>query len=156
MNFKLFEKEYTKIKKIKINGILKSSLRKRSPEINYKNHIRSDYMVDSNKIFLEYLKIKEKKTYRPKILIIQIILNLLLFIIGFYFFKENIFSGIILICLIILINWSIIWFYSLISIIKNSFKKKSNKLFWLVLILFIPFSAFFYFDLKKILTEDNF
>jgi len=67
MKFKLSEKECENIlnrKKTKINGHLKSSLRKKSPEISYKNFIKSDYMVDSDYMFSEYTKMKKGK--KPK------------------------------------------------------------------------------------------
>ena len=159
MKIKLSEKEYSNIlkrKRTKINGYLKSSIRKKSPEISYENFMKSDYMLDSDQMFSEYLKMKKAKKYQPKILIIQTLLNLLLFTLGFYFFEENLFFETLLIALIIFINWFIIWFYSLMSVIKNSFKKKSNKLLWLVLILFLPISAFLYSDFKKIQLENDF
>lgn len=155
MRFKLSEKEYEillKKKKIKINGLLKSSLRKKSPEISYANFMKSDYMLHSDQMFLEYKKIKNAKKYRPKILIFQILLNILLITIGLYFFKQDLLFEIFFITLVLFINWFIFWFYSLISIIKNDFKKKSNKSIWLLLILLLPISAFLYPDFKKIHT----
>ena len=159
MKIKLSEKEYSNIlkrKRTKINGYLKSSIRKKSPEISYENFMRSDYMLDSDYMFSEYLKMKKAKKYQPKILIIQTLLNILLFTLGFYFFEENLFFETLFIALILFINWFIIWFYSLISVIKNSFKKKRNKFLWLILILFLPISAFFYSDFKKVQIENDF
>jgi|GEM_PF-5161748 len=156
MKFKLSEKEYKNIlnrKKTKINGYLKSSLRKKSPEISYKNFMKSDYMVDSDYMFSEYTKMKKGGKYRPKVIIFQILLNLLLITVGFYFFKQDLLFEIFFITMIIFINWFVVWLYSLISIIKNSFRKKSNKLLWLFLILFMPFSAFLYPDFKRIQIE---
>ena len=49
----------------------------------------------------------------------------------------------------------IIWLYSFFSILKNSFKNKNNKLFWITLILFVPFSAYVYPDFKKIQIVDE-
>ena len=156
MKFKLSEKEYENIlnrKKTKINGYLKSSLRKKSPEISYKNFIKSDYMIDSDYMFSEYTKMKKGKKYQPKVIIFQILLNLLLITVGFYFFKQDLLFEIFFISIITFINWFAVWLYSLISIIKNSFRKKSNKLLWLLLILFIPSSAFLYPDFKRIQIE---
>lgn len=155
MRFKLSEKDYEillKKKRIKINGLLKSSLRKKSPEISYSNFMKSDYMLNSDQMFLEYTKIKSAKKYKPKMLTFQIFLNLVLITIGLYFFKQDLLFEIFFISAVIFINWFIIWFYSLISIIKNDFKKKSNKSLWLLLILLLPVSAFLYPDLKKIHT----
>lgn len=156
MRFKLSEKEYENLlkkKNIKINGYLKSSLRKKSPEISYKNFIKSDYMLDSDYMFSEYIKIKNANRYRPKIIILQILLNLLLITIGFYFFKQDLLFEIFFIAMIMFINWFIVWIYSLISTLKNSFRKKSNKLIWLLLLLFMPISAFFYPDFRKTQLE---
>ena len=67
MRLKLSEKEYENLlkkKNIKINGTLKSSLRKKSPEISYKNFIKSDYMLDSDYVFSEYIKMKKGARYQ--------------------------------------------------------------------------------------------
>ena len=152
MRLKLSEKEYENLlkkKNIKINGTLKSSLRKKSPEISYKNFIKSDYMLDSDYMFSEYIKMKKGASYRPKVIIFQVLLNLLLITVGFYFFKKDLLFEIFFISMIMFINWFIVWFYSLISILKNSFIKKGNKLIWLLLLIFMPFTAFFYPDFKK-------
>ncbi|BAK73420.1 MAG: PLDc N-terminal domain-containing protein [Arcobacter sp.] len=117
-------------KKIKLNGKLRSSLRKKSPEVTYSNIINSGY-----------IEVKEK--YKPKILFIQIILNSLLLAIALYF-------EILLFIIIFALNYIIIWLYSFISIMKDTFKKRSNKLFWITLLLFVPFSAFVYPDFKKV------
>lgn len=156
MRFKLSEKEYENIlnrKKTKINGYLKSSLRKKSPEISYKNFMKSDYMVNSDYVFSEYMKMKKGTIYQPKTITFQILLNLLLITIGFYFFKQDLLFEIFFIAMIMFTNWFIVWIYSLISIIKNSFRKKSNKLIWLLLLLFMPISAFFYPDFRKTQIE---
>ena len=116
--------------RIKIHGNLKSSLRRNSPEVTVKNIMKSPY--------LEF-----KPKYKPTILIIQLFLNFILLAIRLYF-------GLFLFIIIFLTNYIIIWVYSFISIIKSSFKEKSNKLLWLMLILFVPFSAFLYPDFKKI------
>jgi hypothetical protein len=140
-----YKKHYDRLKMNKIKGYLKSSLKKREAHIAYDNMINSEYM------FFEYLNLKENESlkYRPKILIIQIILNLLLLGIGYYFLLIN------LIFLMILLNWFLIWSYSFISIIRNEFKKRENKQLWLLAIFFLPFSAFFYPDLKRIQIERN-
>lgn len=117
-------------KRMKLNGRLKSSLRKKSPEVSYSNIVNSGY-----------IEIKDK--YKPKVLLIQVILNSLLLAIALYF-------EILLFIIIFALNYIIIWLYSFISIMKDTFKKKSNKLFWITLLLFVPFSAFVYPDFKKI------
>ena len=108
-------------------------------------------------MFFEYLNLKEKEEikYRPKTLVIQIILNLLLLSITFYFLSMDLTYLMTLSIIFILLNWFIIWVYSFISIIKSRFKKRGNKKLWLLLILFLPFSAFFYPDFKKIQIENK-
>lgn len=122
----------TKNERIKLNGRLRSSLRKNSPEITYSNIMNSGYIEMSEK-------------YTPKLLIIQIILNSLLLGLAFYF-------QILIFVIIFAINYIVVWLYSLFSILKNNFKRKNNKLLWITLILFVPFSAFVYPDFKRIQT----
>jgi len=124
-----------KKERIKLNGRLKSSLRQKSPEVSYSNIMSSGY-----------IDINEK--YKPKILIIQIILNTLLLSLALYF-------EILIFIIILIFNYMIIWLYSFFSILKNSFKNKNNKLFWITLILFVPFSAYVYPDFKKIQIVDE-
>ncbi len=132
----------------KIKGYLRSTLRKREAHIAYDNMINSEYM------FFEYLNMKEEEIkYKPKILIIQIILNLLLFGTAYYFLSNDLIYLMGLSLILIFSNWFIIWSYSFISILKNKFKKRENKKLWLLLIFFLPFTVFFYLDLKKIQIE---
>ena len=86
-------------------------------------------------------------------LIIQIILNLLLFGTGYYFLSNDLIYLMGLSLILIFSNWFIIWSYSFVSILKNKFKKRENKKLWLLLIFFLPFTVFFYLDLKKIQIE---
>jgi hypothetical protein len=135
----------------RISGYLKSSLRKRNSNIAYDNMINSEY------IFFEYLNLKEneEKKYKPKILIIQIILNLVLLGITYYLLSVNLIFLIKLYLVLIFLNYFIMLAYSFVSILINRFKKRENKRLWLFLILFLPFSAFFYPDFRKIQVETN-
>lgn len=143
-----YQEHYYKVKINKIKGYLKSTLRKREAHIAYDNMINSEYM------FFEYLNIKEEEIkYKPKMLIIQIILNLLLFGTGYYFLSNDLIYLMGLSLILIFSNWFIIWSYSFISILKNKFKKRENKKLWLLLIFFLPFTVFFYLDLKKVQIE---
>ena len=137
---------YQKIKKKKLNGHLKSSLRKKEPNISYTNMLNSEYM------FCEYLNLKEHEEikYKPTILIIQIILNIFLLGITYYLLSIDSVSELAFILFITFLNLSVIWIYSFLSIIKSKFKRKNNKLLWLMLIIFLPFSALFYPDFRKI------
>lgn len=146
-----YKKHYDRVKMNKIKGYLKSTLRKREAHIAYDNMINSEYM------FFEYLNLKEneKIKYKPKILIIQIILNLLLLGAGYYLFLMNLIFLMVLIVGLIVLNWFLIWAYSFISIIRNTFKKRENKQLWLFLIFILPFSVFFYPDLKRVQIEVN-
>ena len=143
-----YQEHYYKVKINKIKGYLKSTLRKREAHIAYDNMINSEYM------FFEYLNIKEEEIkYKPKMLIIQIILNLLLFGMGYYFLSNDLIYLMGLSLILIFSNWFIIWSYSFVSILKNKFKKRENKKLWLLLIFFLPFTVFFYLDLKKVQIE---
>ena len=143
-----YQEHYYKVKINKIKGYLKSTLRKREAHIAYDNMINSEYM------FFEYLNIKEEEIkYKPKMLIIQIILNLLLFGTSYYFLSNDLIYLMGLSLILIFSNWFIIWSYSFVSILKNKFKKRENKKLWLLLIFFLPFTVFFYLDLKKVQIE---
>ena len=143
-----YQEHYYKVKINKIKGYLKSTLRKREAHIAYDNMINSEYM------FFEYLNMKEEEIkYKPKMLIIQIILNLLLFGTGYYFLSNDLIYLMGLSLILIFSNWFIIWSYSFVSILKNKFKKRENKKLWLLLIFFLPFTVFFYLDLKKVQIE---
>lgn len=148
LDTKNYQEHYYKVKINKIKGYLKSTLRKREAHIAYDNMINSEYM------FFEYLNIKEEEIkYKPKMLIIQIILNLLLFGTGYYFLSNDLIYLMGLSLILIFSNWFIIWSYSFVSILKNKFKKRENKKLWLLLIFFLPFTVFFYLDLKKVQIE---
>lgn len=124
-----------KKERIKIHGKLQSSLRKNSPDVTYSNIMNSGY-----------IDIKEK--YKPKFLIFQIILSFILVTLLFYF-------ELFIFVIIFVLNYIVTWIYSFVSILKNNFKNKNNKLFWFTLIFFIPFSAFVYPDFKRIQTIKN-
>ena len=103
-------------------------------------------------MFCEYLNLKEHEEikYKPTILIIQIILNIFLLGITYYLLSIDSVSELAFILFITFLNLSVIWIYSFLSIIKSKFKRKNNKLLWLMLIIFLPFSALFYPDFRKI------
>ena len=84
----------------------------------------------------------EEKKYKPTYLIIQAVLNTVLFLLSILI------SDIFLV--IMFINLISFWLYALISVIKNDFKKNENKMIWIILIIFVPFSAFLYPDFKEI------
>ena len=90
---------------------------------------------------------KEEKKYKPTYLIIQAVLNTVLFLLSILI------SDIFLV--IMFINLISFWLYALISVIKNDFKKNENKMIWIILIIFVPFSAFLYPDFKEIQVIDE-
>ena len=77
-----------------------------------------------------------------------------IFIFNYLFLMNLIFLMVLIVGLIVL-NWFLIWAYSFISIIRNTFKKRENKQLWLFLIFILPFSVFFYPDLKRVQIEVN-
>lgn len=116
--------------RIKISGNLKSNLRKKHSKIIYTN------LVDSN--YFELAKVKQR--YIPKFLLFQLILNLILIFLTTYF--KTIYF-------LIFVNFIVIWLYSLISILKNEINEESKKSLWIILILFIPISVYFYPDFRR-------
>lgn len=88
----------------------------------------------------------ENEKYKPKHLIAQIILNSLLFLCLYYYDSYSF-------LFIMVLNFCLIWIYSLISILKNDFKKDSNKTVWLIALIFLPFiTPYIYPDFKEIQT----
>lgn len=95
--------------------------------------------------YKDYTK-EENKEYKPKYLIIQLILNIALFSLSI------IFDTFIFIT-IMWINLSILWIYALISIIKNDFKKENQKMIWIIVLIFIPIiTPYIYPDFKEVQT----
>lgn len=101
----------------------------------------------------EEIKIKYKtyseednKEYKPQFLMIQIILNLSLFLCAYYFDSFDF-------IFIMILNFIITWTYSFISILKNEFKKENNKTVWILALIFIPvITPYVYPDFKDIQT----
>lgn len=133
--YKISQNELNMNNKLKFDGDMKSKLRKSSTEINYSNYIKSKGYKNNEKLDLKFS-------------IIQIVLNILL--LGIYFFYE-----ISIFMIIVIINYTVIWAYSLWSISKSTFKIRRDKFFWHTLVLFIPFSAYIYLSYKKKLLVEN-
>lgn len=121
----------SKYERIRINGNLESSLRKKSFKITYSN------LTNNN-----YLELTIKQKYIPKVLFSQIIFNLFLYLFAVY-------SEIVFFFFLILANFILLWLYCFVSILKNEFKDKSKKWLWTILILYITVSAYFYPDFKR-------
>lgn len=117
-------------KRLKIKGKLRSTIRRKSPEIRYSNLIRTGY-----------IKITETKTYKPVFFLLQLIINLTSLIL-YYILKEKFFLY------FIGFNYLIIWLYSFFLLMNDRFIDDSNKLFWIIMVLFIPFSIFLYPDFR--------
>lgn len=117
-------------KRLKIKGKLQSTIRRKSPEIRYSNLIKTGY-----------IKITETKTYKPVFFLLQLIINLTSLIL-YYILKEKFFLY------FIVFNYLIIWIYSFFLLINDKFIDDSNKLFWIIMVLFIPFSIFLYPDFR--------
>lgn len=117
-------------KRLKIKGKLRSTIRRKSPEIRYSNLIKTGY-----------IKITETKTYKPVFFLLQLIINLTSLIL-YYILKDKFFLY------FIVFNYLIIWIYSFFLLINDKFIDDSNKLFWIIMVLFIPFSIFLYPDFR--------
>lgn len=126
----------------KIKGKLSSSLKSNtSKTLNNSNNLNKT--INLNNI---YSSSNEK--YTPKIFITLLVFEIILITLGIYF--ET-----FLFIIILFINSAFVWLYALVSIIKNDFKKENQKLIWILLIIFIPFSAYLYPDFRKIQVVDN-
>jgi hypothetical protein len=44
----------------------------------------------------------------------------------------------------------ILWSYCILSVLKNSFKKDSDKIAWMIALIIIPITAIFYLDIKDL------
>ena len=86
---------------------------------------------------------EENEKYSPKIFLLLI--AYFIFMIG-----ADIYMGIFFLSWVSWLSFGFIWLYALISIIKNDFKKENQKLIWIILIIFIPFSAILYPDFRKV------
>ena len=145
-DLKNFWNDEKRIKKVE-KEINKNKEIKREIKLNIDNYTNSiNLKKEEIKIkFKEYTK-DENKEYKPKYLIIQIILNTVLFSLSVYF---DTFGFIFM----MIFNFCLIWFYSLISILQNDFKKESNKTAWLLALIFIPFlTPYIYPDFKDVQT----
>lgn len=86
---------------------------------------------------------EEDEKYSPKIFLI--LLGYFIFMVG-----ADIYMGIFFLSWMSWLSFGFIWLYALISIIKNDFKKENQKLIWIILIIFIPFTAMLYPDFRKV------
>lgn len=117
----------------KIKGNVSSSLRNSS-----KKEINKSKIINLNHNYYS-----EEEKYTPKIFLLLILLEIVLF-------SLDLFFGTFVFTILIFINFGLIWLYSLISIIKNDFKKENQKLIWIILIIFLPFTAYLYPDFRKV------
>ena len=53
------------------------------------------------------------------------------------------------------ILFTLLWCYCVISVLKNNFKKDSNKIVWLLALIFLPPTAIFYPDIKEFQIEKD-
>lgn len=135
------ENEINQNKEIKHEITLNFDVYKNSIKLNKEEKsIQKDFNFTNN-----YNK-NENKEYKPKHLITQIILNSLLFLCSYYYDSYSF-------LFIMVLNFCSIWIYSLISILKNDFKKDSNKTVWIIALIFLPFiTPYIYPDFKEIQT----
>lgn len=126
----------------KIKGNLTSSL-KSNPNKTLNNSNNLNKTINLNNTYSS-----ENEKYTPKIFITLLIFETILLTLGIYF--ET-----FLFIIILYINFAFVWLYALVSIIKNDFKKDNQKLIWILLIIFIPFSAYLYPDFRKVQIVQN-
>lgn len=126
----------------KLKGNISSSLRNNSNRQN--GNLERKNTINFNNNYYE-----ESERYTPKIFILLILLEIVLF-------SLDLFLGVFFFTILIFINFGMIWLYSLISIIKNDFKKENQKLIWIILIIFLPFTAYLYPDFRKVQVINKF
>lgn len=118
---------------------------KKEVSINFNNNGNSKKENTINFNQKNYNK-NEDEEYKPRYLITQIILNSLLFLCLYYYDSYGF-------LFIMILNFCLVWIYSLISILKNDFKKDSNKTVWIIALIFLPFiTPYIYPDFKEIQT----
>lgn len=113
---------------------------------NYTNSIKfnkEEKTIQKDFNFTNKHSFEENKKYSPKIFLLLI--AYFIFMIG-----VDIYLGIFFLSWMSWLSFGFIWLYALISIIKNDFKKENQKLIWILLIIFIPFSALLYPDFRKV------
>lgn len=127
----------------KIKGKLNSSLKSSNTSKTSNNTNNLNKTINLNNT---YYSSDEK--YTPKIFITLLVFEIILITLSIYF-------DTFLFIIILFINSGFVWLYALVSIIKNDFKKDNQKLIWILLIIFIPFSAYLYPDFRKIQIVQN-
>ena len=135
-----------------------SRLKKVERELNKKVEIKKEVTLnfdnyknsETNFSFKSRYNFEKVEKYSPKIF---------LFLIGYFVFMigTDIVLETFFLTPLSYISFIILWLYSLISIIKNDFKKENQKLIWIILIIFVPFSALLYPDFRKVqIIKDQF
>lgn len=102
--------------------------------------------------------IEKEKLFVPKIAIAYIIIFGTLIILAIRDIMNNPKEDILTQNLIVLlfsggIMFSMLWCYCVVSVLKNNFKKDSNKIVWLLALIFLPPTAIFYPDIKEFQIE---
>jgi uncharacterized membrane protein len=101
---------------------------------------------------------EEKKIFIPKFALIIIAIFTILFIL---LIKEQntllnlyndfrISQNTIVILGGMAVLFFILWSYCILSVLKNSFKKDSDKIAWMIALIIIPITAIFYLDIKDL------
>ncbi len=123
---------------------------KKEVTLNFNNYTNSnkDFNIEKNSNnqnfnFKNNYNFEDDEKYSPKIFLI--LLGYFIFMLG-----ADIYMGIFFLSWMSWLSFGFIWLYALISIIKNDFKKENQKLIWIILIIFIPFTAMLYPDFRKV------
>ena len=144
-----FWKDERKVEKVE-RELNKEVEVKKEVTLNFNNYTNSnkDFNIEKNSNnqnfnFKSNYNFEENERYSPKIFFI---------LIGYFIFMvgADIYMGMFFLSWMSWLSFAFIWLYALISIIKNDFKKENLKLIWIILIIFIPFSALLYPDFRKV------
>lgn len=122
-------------------------IEKEKINLNFNNSLKKEEKVKNENTILNFNNNEENKInekYFPKVLLI---------LFGSFILLTALDFGVGLI--ISFITFGILWLYCGISVLTSDFKKENNKTIWIILLIFIPITAFLYPDLKKIQTKQK-
>lgn len=120
-------------------------IKKEKINLNFNNNSKIEEKIKNENTILNFSNNEENKInekYFPKVLLI---------LFGSFILLTALDFGVGLI--ISFIAFGILWLYCGISVLTSDFKKENNKTIWIILLIFIPITAFLYPDLRKIQTK---
>lgn len=91
-----------------------------------------------------------KREYKPIVLVSTMLyFGVLIYCMFYFYYAFDIFLG------LIIISYGMIWVYAILSVVANDFKKDSNKIVWIIALIFIPPICIMYPDIKLLQVEEQ-